>query len=167
MRALLRQSGLLKVVLPQVVLLGLAACDGDSSTLGPGVADDAVLEAMEAGIQDEFRAELIYEGVLADFGPVRPFSNIVNAEVKHSDAIALLFTARGLPVPAGRWSAAEIPAFSSLTEACRAGVVAEIENAEIYDRYLALPLPDDVRMVFENNRAASLEKHLPAFERCS
>jgi hypothetical protein len=154
-------------VLSLMVALGSAGCDGDSPTAAQEEMDVDVLVAMEAGIQDEFRAELIYEGVLNDFGDVRPFSNIINAEVRHSDAIALLYSARGLPVPASQWSGDEIPSFSSVTEACRAGVTAEIENAEVYDRYLGLPLPDDVRMVFENNRAASLEKHLPAFQRCS
>ena len=81
------------------VSLGLAACDGNSSSVAPEMEDDAVLAGMEATIQDEFRAE--------------------------------------------------------------------VENAEIYDRYLDLPLPADVRTVFENNRDASIERHLPAFERCS
>ena len=47
------------------------------------------------------------------------------------------------------------------------GVVAERENIAIYDRLLPLDLPVDVRQVFENNRAASLFNHLPAFERCA
>ena len=36
----------------------------------------------------------------------------------------------------------------------------------IYDKFLKLNLPDDVRKVFENNRSASLNKHLPAFSNC-
>jgi hypothetical protein len=74
---------------------------------------------------------------------------------------------RGLAVPQSRWSPDEVPGFASATEACQAGVVAEIENAEIYDRYLDLRLPSDVETVFQNNRRASMENHLPAFERCS
>ena len=93
--------------------------------------------------------------------------NIIGAEVRHSEALARLYVIRGLPVPESRWASDDIPVFSSMPDACRAGVVAEIENAEIYSRYLELPLPSDVRLVFENNRAASLDKHLPAFERCS
>lgn len=43
------------------------------------------------------------------------------------------------------------------------------ENLDVnrYDRYLALRLPNDVRLVFENLQRASRENHLPAFERCS
>jgi hypothetical protein len=51
--------------------------------------------------------------------------------------------------------------------ACAAGVVAERENIAIYDRYVGLALPQDVRQVFESNRAASLNNHLPAFEQCA
>jgi hypothetical protein len=122
---------------------------------------------MEEAIQDEYKAELIYKKVLDNFGSVRPFSNIINAEVRHSEALARLFQVRGLPVPQSKWSDKEIPGFPSLTEACQAGVTAEIENAEIYEKYFSLDLPSDVRRVFENNRRASLENHLRAFQRCS
>lgn len=154
-------------LLPMVVSFGLVACDEESSSMAPGIEDEAVLAAMEATIQDEFRAELIYQRVLDDFGSVRPFINIINAEVRHSEALGRLYQARGIPVPESRWSPDEIPGFSSIPEACQAGVDAEIENAEIYDRYEDLPLPSDVKTVFDNNKRASLENHLPAFERCS
>jgi len=87
MRALLRGSRLVMAVLSLATVVGLAACDSDSTALAPEMEDEAVL--------------------------------------------------------------------------------AEIENIEIYDLNLALSLPADVRTVFENNRAASLDKHLPAFEQCS
>jgi hypothetical protein len=37
----------------------------------------------------------------------------------------------------------------------------------MYDEFLSLDLPDDVRTVFGNLRSASLDKHLPAFQTCS
>ncbi len=153
-----------------VLAAGLMGCDEGSAAVAPvaqEVQEDAVVAAMVAAIQDEFRAELIYERVIGDFGPVRPFSNIINAEVRHSESLASLFAARGLPVPQSQWSGDQIPGFSTLTEACGAGVTAEIENAEIYDKYMDLDLPADVRTVFENNRRASIENHLRAFQRCS
>ena len=59
-----------------------------------------------------------------------------------------------------------MPAFSTVKDACAAGAVAEIENIELYDTFLKLDLPSDVRNVFENNRKASLDNHLPAFNAC-
>ena len=49
-------------------------------------------------------------------------------------------------------------------------IVREFEdrNVALYDRLLgAGGFPDDVIHVFEHNRMASLERHKPAFERCS
>ena len=131
------------------------------------VEDTEILTAMAEAIQDEYRAEMIYEAVVGDFGPVRPFSNIIFAEERHSEAIGRLYLSRGLDVPSSQWVWDQIPSYPSVAEACQAGVEAEIANAEIYERYFDLNLPDDVRRVFESNRAASLNNHLPAFERCS
>ena len=150
-----------------VVSLFFLGCAGDPA--GPDRAWEGteILAAMEVAIQDEYKAKLVYVQVMEDFGMVPPFSNIIFAEERHSEALARLFEARGMDVPQSQWDPTQVPSFSSLSEACRAGVTAEIENAEIYQGYLDLDLPADVRKVFENNQAASLERHLPAFERCS
>ena len=150
-----------------LVAVGTGACDEKSDSVAPQFQDQEVVAAMEAAIQDEYKAELVYQKVIDDFGAIRPFVNIIGAEVRHSESLARLFTARGLPVPESQWKDAEIPGFPSVSVACQAGVTAEIENAEIYDRYFGLDLPADVRMVFENNRRASIENHLRAFQRCS
>lgn len=128
---------------------------------------DAITAMMEDAIQDEYHAEMIYRKVLATFGQVRPFSNIVNAEVRHAASLASLFTRYGLEVPESVWSMENVPAFDTLKEACDAAVTAEVENIELYDEYLEQALPEDVRIVFENNRRASLYGHLPAFKRCA
>jgi hypothetical protein len=152
-----------------VLIGGLSggACQESPTASEPSIESEAVLEAMLATIQDEYRAELIYQKVIEDFGSVRPFVNIINAEVRHSEAIAGLYVSRGLSVPPSQWRWEEIPAYTSLVKACEAGVQAEIDNAEIYDEYLDLELPTDVQRVFENNRRASIQNHLPSFQRCS
>jgi hypothetical protein len=128
---------------------------------------DEVLEAMAHTIQDEYRAEAIYLGVLQDHGNVFPFFNIVRAEVRHSEAIAHLYQNRELKVPTSRWSVNNVPRFRTLLEACRAGVEAERENIALYDEYSGVDLPRDVSNVFTSNRLASLDRHLPAFELCA
>lgn len=137
-----------------------------SSTAGTALSS-SVRVALEEAIADEYRAETIYQGVIADFGSVAPFVNILTAEQRHSSAIARLFVTRGLSVPANAWTVATVPHYPSLPAACAAGVITERENIAIYDRVMSLDLPVDVRAVFENNRAASLFNHLPAFERCA
>lgn len=127
---------------------------------------ETVITMMEEAIQDEYHAEMTYRKVIATFGSVRPFSNIVNAEVRHSSALAVLFTRYGLDLPESKWNMENVPSFESVTEACRVAAEAEIANVALYDEYLSSSLPDDIRFVFENNRRASLQNHLPAFQRC-
>lgn len=148
------------------LVFALSGCG--SGATGPAVSSATTsdaLQAMETGLQDEYRAAEVYEAVLASFGNVLPFSNIVRAERQHAASIEALFTARGLPIPT-REVMTSLPTFASVVDACALGVTAEIDNVALYDRLLGLSLPADVRRVFEANRRASIEKHLPAFTRC-
>lgn len=152
-----------------VLLLALAGCDDGRSPTAP-TSDTLTVEvraAMERGIQDEYLAETIYQGVINDLGAILPFVNVLTAEQRHSTSIAQLFTRRGLIPPTSRWTLDAVPHFSTVPAACAAAVGAERENIALYDQFLQLNLPADVRQVFVNNRSASLMNHLPAFERCS
>jgi hypothetical protein len=154
-----------------MVLAGLAmgACsDGPGAgPMEPDTAEAELLDVLYWSIQDEFHAEHVYLRVLADHGDILPFRNIVKAEQWHSKALAQLYADRGLAVPASLWTLGNVPSFASPTAACQAAYQAEIANIELYDGYLALALPTDVRTVLENNRAASAERHMPAFQACS
>lgn len=154
-----------------LIALGVVAntaCDSNTAPTAPTVVVDAQLSTTLArAIQDEYRAEAIYQGVLTDFGQVLPFVNVLGAEERHSATISRLFVARGLAVPASASTVNSVPHFPSVAAACAAGVVAERENIAMYDELLRIELPADVRQVFSNNRSASLVNHLPAFERCS
>jgi len=147
---------------------GTGTCgDGDGTcTDGSGAITDEVLNALNLAIQDEYHAEFVYARVIADFGQVQPFYNIINAEQRHSEAVGRVFTNHDLTVPASEWNLGNVPSFGSLPAACAAAVEAEIANIALYDEFLTLDLPQDARNVFVNIRAASLEKHLPAFEAC-
>jgi hypothetical protein len=52
----------------------------------------------------------------------------------------------------------------TLKNAFASGVQGEIENISLYNRFLSLNLPTDVRTVFTQSRNASMN-HLNAFER--
>jgi hypothetical protein len=157
-------------ILPVVAAMA-GACDSSRFPVAPTpvtvVVTSDLLAALDLGIQDEYRAEAIYQGVANDFGPVLPFTAVLTAEVRHSTSIGQLYTKRGLPVPASQSTVSTVPHFATVRQACAAGVVAERANIAVYDRLLAGELPDDVRQVFSNNRRASLDNHLPAFVACS
>jgi hypothetical protein len=157
-------------------------CDGTSQGPGPGPSDGLcgnactgpvgpdpadIAAMLELALQEEYKAQYLYQSVLGAFGPdTLPFALIVESEKRHVEALQLLFARRGLvpppPTPPG------FPTYASLALACAAGAAAEVEDAAFYSPYLQrTDLPQDVRNVFTNLQAASLENHLPAFERCS
>jgi hypothetical protein len=140
-----------------------SACTGP---VGPDPADVAAL--LGAAVQEEYKAEMLYRSVLGAFGPdTAPFALIAEAEARHVEALQMLFTRRGLAPPTSVWSPSGFPPFASVAAACAAGVVAETEDAASYTPYLQRDdLPQDVRNVFTRLQRASLENHLPAFERC-
>jgi hypothetical protein len=150
-----------------LVSLVAAACS-DGTGVEPEVpeAEGDLLTMLEVTLQDEYHAEAVYLRVMADHGEVLPFRNIVKAEQYHARAVLELYAVRGLTAPANAWSADNVATFPSRQAACAGGYDAEIKNIDLYDVYLAQNLPDDVRTVFTNNRAASVERHLPAFDAC-
>lgn len=152
-----------------LAIITTAGCTSDGTVVTPtaDALSPEITAAMSEAIADEYRAEMTYEVVVSTLGQVPPFTNIIRAEVRHSQALASLFQRRGLAVPVNPWTPEDIQVYASISAACAAGVEAEIANAAIYDGYLALDLPFDVRQVFQNNRDASVFNHLPAFQRCA
>ncbi len=120
---------------------------------------------LSEALDDEYKARATYYQVLRQFGPVRPFTNIVQAEERHVQALLPLFARYGVSVPADRWAGSVAP-LGSLLEAAQLGVSAEIENAALYQRLLAATATyPDVQRVLRNLQRASQEHHLPAFQR--
>lgn len=137
---------------------------GESPGHGGPLTDTEIAD-LHAALDDEYRARATYAQVLADFGEVRPFANIVAAESRHVDALVRLFERYGVEVPPDPWPG-RVEHYASLAEACAAGVAAEVENAGLYDRLLAGTDRADVLEVYGNLRSASQDRHLPAFRRC-
>ena len=136
--------------------------------LGGGDLSEAEVEALRMALEDEYKAWSVYDQVIADLGAERPFTNIQRAEENHIAALVRIFEAYGLDVPENEWPG-EVPSFDSLAEACEAGVQAEIDNADLYDQLFSMIDSDntDLAQVFTALQRASLEQHLPAFERCA
>ena len=122
-------------------------------------------EILDEALMDEYKARDTYRKIIDTFGPVRPFSNIVEAEQTHIDMLKPLYESHGIPLPPEP-DPARVEAPSTLLEACRTGVAAEIENVAMYDRLIAATQAEDVVDVLKRLQAASREHHLPAFQRC-
>jgi hypothetical protein len=126
----------------------------------------AEVHALQEALDDEYRAWATYDQVIADFGDARPFSNIRDAEGRHIEALRRLFDRYGLDVPVNPWPG-RVARYASLQEACEAGVAAEIENGELYERLLGSTQRSDILEVFGNLQEASQQRHLEAFRRCA
>lgn len=123
------------------------------------------IQALREALDDEYRTVATYDRVIADFGPVRPFANIREAEARHIAALSALFARYGLALPRNPWPG-RVGRYASVRVACQAGVAAEIENARLYERLLAAAGHADIRAVFRRLQQASQLRHLPAFRRC-
>jgi hypothetical protein len=76
------------------------------------------IRALHEALDDEYQAWALYGQVIADFGEVRPFTNIREAEARHIEALLGLFSRYGLPVPANPWPG-RVPRYASVKEAFR------------------------------------------------
>lgn len=123
------------------------------------------LDALHEALDDEYRAWSTYDQVISDFGEVRPFINIRDAEARHIQALLSLFNFYDLSIPKNNWPG-QVGRYKTLQEACKAGVAAEIDNGAMYDRLLKSTKRADILQVYRNLQDASQQRHLPAFERC-
>ena len=66
--------------------------------------DDTEVQALKDTLDDEYKSRETYAQVIRDFGEVRPFINIVEAEARHASALLNLFERYGASPPANRWA---------------------------------------------------------------
>lgn len=142
----------------------MAAAPALSQTLTPDAQ-----AALDSALQDERHAEAFYAAVMAKFGDVRPFSNIIKAEQQHESMLIGLYQTYGIAVPENSYPTATLAAPETLADACKIGVDAEIANRDLYDGKLlpAVAAYPDITRVMQGLRDASEENHLPAFQRCA
>ncbi|MFS0820896.1 ferritin family protein [Bacillus sp. 1P02SD] len=114
-------------------------------------------------LQDEYLAQARYDDILGNFGYTRTFTQIKEAEKRHINALLPLFERYHVPLPEDI-SQSFVTTPESIKAAYAAGVQGEIDNISMYDRFLSLTIPIDVRTVFSQLRNASLN-HLAAFEK--
>lgn len=139
----------------QPPLIGAKAAKADTSL--------TLEDMLTYAIQDEYLARAKYRLVVEKFGPKRPFTNIIRAEINHINALTPLFGKYNFPIPPDN-ARSYLTEPASLRESFEAGVQGEIENIEMYNRFLTQNIPEDVRTVFTRLRNAS-QNHLKAFQR--
>ncbi|MCU5500056.1 rubrerythrin family protein [Bacillus wiedmannii] len=114
-------------------------------------------------LQDEYLAQARYDNILWNFGYIRTFAQIKEAELRHINALLPFFERYQVPLFDDE-SQSFVTTPESIKAAYVAGVQGEIDNISMYERFLSLNIPNDVRTVFSQLRNASLN-HLAAFKR--
>jgi len=121
-------------------------------------------QALIYAIQDEHLARAEYQYVNRKFNDPPPFRGIVRSEGMHISALENLFRQQGWPIPPNEASKYIIEV-NTLREAYEVGVIAEIDNIAMYNKFLdRSDLPSSFRNVFTNLRDASVN-HQDAFQR--
>lgn len=123
------------------------------------------IDALHEALDDEFKAWATYDQVIDDFGPIRPFINIRDAEARHIEALLRIFREYELEPPDNKWIG-KVPRYDGVASACAAAAQGEIDNAELYERIMQSTERPRILRVFQNLCSASQERHLPAFQRC-
>ena len=121
--------------------------------------EDMLTYAME----DEYLARKEYEIIINQYGEQTPFTNIIKAEEQHISMLTELFNEYGLPIPEDK-SKDYVSVPNSLEESYDAGIKAEMENIDMYEKFLNQDIPQDIKDTFEALKDAS-DKHLSAFEK--
>ena len=132
--------------------------------IGAKQTEDYTLEEMLTyAIQDEYLARAEYELIMSEYGEQRPFSNIIKAEEYHIELLKPLFEKYNVSIPKDN-SSEYIVLPEDIQAALQTGVKAEVDNIEMYEKFLLEDIPSDVAEVFEELKRGS-ENHLKAFER--
>jgi hypothetical protein len=135
-----------------------------TSAVTPTVATVAVALSTASAVEEQAKAS--YDAVVAQFGDVRPFSAISDAEGQHIVTLSKLAVRYGVSLPSEQYSGETSPA--TLAEACQMGVRTEQNIVAMYTQLLSeVSSYADLTQAFSNLQSAARDDHLPAFERCA
>lgn len=135
----------------------------DGMRVDPAFNEPILQQVLRIAVYDEYHAFETYRLVIEKFGAQPPFSNIIQAEIRHIEALDPLLVKYGVDAPVNDWvGKIELP--NTFLEACELGVAAEIDNIKMYDNLIgyADAYPDVKDLLFRL-QAASYNNHLPAF----
>lgn len=153
------------LVVTSAFTFGLASASSGYGAAGAIAVTDSELTLgtmLTFALKDEYLARGEYQKTLEKFGQRRPFSNIVKAEGQHILWLVPLFEKYGVALPPDRGlELTQTP--ETFAAALLAGVDAEIDNIDMYQRFLSRELPSDVSPVFEHLLTGS-RNHLAAFQ---
>lgn len=132
----------------------------------PNDSTPVLNQVLRIAVYDEYHAYETYRKVIEKFGNQLPFTNIIEAEIRHYEEIVRLSQKYNVPLPINDW-ADKIVLPNTLVECCEIGVAEEIDNIQMYDNLLLyVDEYPDIKDALYRLQAASYNSHLPAFRQC-
>ena len=129
----------------------------------PNYNEEILHQVLRIAVYDEYHAYETYRKVIETFGNQMPFTNIIEAEIKHYEELIKLLEKYNVPLPVNDWYD-KIVLPNTLVECCEVGVAAEIDNIQMYDNLLLyVDQYPDIQDTLYRLQAASYNNHLPAF----
>jgi len=129
----------------------------------PNYDEEILHQVLRIAVYDEYHAYETYRKVIETFGNQMPFTNIIEAEIKHYEELTKLLEKYNVPLPINDWYD-KIVLPNTLVECCEVGVAAEIDNIQMYDNLLLYVNEyPDIQDTLYRLQAASYNNHLPAF----
>ncbi|HNG93526.1 MAG TPA: hypothetical protein PLB32_12060, partial [Acidobacteriota bacterium] len=90
------------VIFSILVACVLIVCGLRSQAQTPVTTEQPIREALISAIDDERQAQAYYAAVLAKFGQVRPYTQLVKAEARHEEILVRYCEQNGIEVPANQ-----------------------------------------------------------------
>jgi hypothetical protein len=140
--------------------------DSISGVSEENISDVEVLWEALMGSDGEYAAAASYQSVLDEYGQVEPYATILQAEIRHSDALTRQLERLGAEVPTNPYIG-KIPAPLDLKSVAEAWAEGEVLNIVMYDALIGRTSDSQILKVLGNLRRASLESHLPAFQQAA
>ncbi len=129
----------------------------------PNYNEEILHQVLRIAVYDEYHAYETYRKVIETFGNQMPFTNIIEAEIRHYEELIKLLEKYNVPLPVNDWYD-KIVLPNTLVECCEVGVAAEIDNIQMYDNLLLyVDQYPDIQDTLYRLQAASYNNHLPAF----
>ncbi|QKF81289.1 ferritin-like domain-containing protein [Halarcobacter ebronensis] len=125
--------------------------------------DEPILhQVLRIAVYDEYHAYETYKKVIEKFGEITPFSNILEAEIRHYEELTTLLNKYQVPAPINDWEE-KVDEPNSILEASEIAVAEEIDNIKMYDNLISYSKEyPDVLDTLYRLQAASYNNHLPA-----
>ena len=138
------------VIFSILVACVLIVCGLKSTAQTPVATDQPIREALISAIDDERQAQAYYAAVLAKFGQVRPYTQLVKAEARHEEILVRYCEQNGIEVPANQWATPTVPLPATLEEVRQQSLTREVKNVEMYNEFLKTIKTPALVTIFEN-----------------